>query len=86
MTYRRGVENLDLEKMEQTFGAVYGGVDPHYDFSIGPLRQAVSHDEKKRYHLEAAEIKNGVMRQLYVWRGNQDSGVLNEVIELVWEA
>ncbi|RYP41988.1 hypothetical protein DL767_000619 [Monosporascus sp. MG133] len=36
--YRHGLENLDLNKMEHTFGAVYGDVDPQYDFTIGPLR------------------------------------------------
>lgn len=72
--------------MEQTFGAVHGGVDPQYDFAIGPLREGISQDEKKRYHMEAAEMKNGVMRQLYFWKGNQESDALDEVIELVWEA
>ena len=75
--------------MEHTFGAVYSDVDPSYDFTIGPLRDKLEDGEKKRYHLEASEIRDGVMRQLYVWKGNkgnQETNALDEVVELIWEA
>lgn len=85
MKYRNGVENLDLDKMERTFGQVYGDKDPQYDFTIGPLREKVGDDEKKSYKLVDTRITNGVMQQLYIWKGDQEAGVLDEVIELVWE-
>ncbi|RYP75779.1 hypothetical protein DL770_007346 [Monosporascus sp. CRB-9-2] len=82
--YRHGLENLDLNKMEHTFGAVYGDVDPQYDFTIGPLRDRVGDDEKKSYRLVDTEISNDIMRQLYIFRGNREAGTPDEVVELVW--
>ena len=71
--------------MEHTFGAVYGDVDPSYDFTIGPLRERLNDAERKRYHLKASDIKDGVMRQLYVWKGDRKTEILDEVVELIWE-
>lgn len=83
--YRSGVESLDLDKMEHTFGQVYGDVDPQYDFTIGPLRERVGDGEKKSYKLVDTRIMNGIMQQLYVWMDDRGTGTIDEVVELVWE-
>ncbi|KAI2615158.1 hypothetical protein GGR54DRAFT_642657 [Hypoxylon sp. NC1633] len=84
--YRHGLENVDLDKMEQTWGQVYGDVNPEYGFTLGALRKKEDEHEKKSYKLVDAEISGrGVMRQLYVWKGNFEAQELDEVLELVWQ-
>lgn len=82
--YRSGVAHLELDKMEHTFDKIYEDSDPHYEFTIGPLRDEVAQGEKKSYHLVDTEIRDGTMRQLYIWKGDGEGGELDEVIELVW--
>jgi hypothetical protein len=71
--------------MEKTWGQVYGDQDPQYDFVIGPLRDKVPDEDRKTYFLKATEVSNGVMKQLYLWKGNGEAGELDEVIELIWK-
>ncbi|KAH8597945.1 hypothetical protein B0O99DRAFT_617241 [Bisporella sp. PMI_857] len=82
--YRGGFESVDLDRMEKTWGQISSDGDPQYDFVIGPLRQKISDDEKKTFKLVDAEISNGVLKQLYLWKGNPAAGVNDEVVELVW--
>ncbi|KAK8117331.1 uncharacterized protein PG998_005612 [Apiospora kogelbergensis] len=80
--YRDGLEELDLKFMEKTASNLNDG----FDFSIGPFRPKLEPDAKKSFLFEDANIDDkGVLRQLYVWRGNADIGEMDEVIELVWK-
>lgn len=77
--------NIDLDRTEQTWNNIYGDVNPEYDFTIGPLRDRMGEGEKKSYTLVDTEISNhGVMKQLYIWKGNREAGGLDEVVELIW--
>ncbi|KAI1381100.1 hypothetical protein F4677DRAFT_402124 [Hypoxylon crocopeplum] len=85
-TYRYGLEKVDLGKMEQTWSQVYGDINPEYSFALGPLREKMGDDEKKSYKLADSEISaHGVMRQLYVRKGDFEAGELDEVVELEWQ-
>jgi hypothetical protein len=74
--YRQGLANIDLDRMEKTWGQVYGDQDPQYDFVIGPPRDKVPDEDRKTYFLKATEVSNGVMKQLYLWKGNGEAGEL----------
>ncbi|KAJ4291416.1 hypothetical protein N0V88_006009 [Collariella sp. IMI 366227] len=87
-TYRDGLEEVDLERVEGTFDEV----DDRYDFVYQPFRKRLGADEKKSYRLVA--VDNGVFRgegkfrQVYVYRSPERDGGgkgLDEVVELVWE-
>ncbi|KAI1799613.1 glycosyltransferase family 31 protein [Daldinia bambusicola] len=84
--YADGVKSVDLQLMEGTWNK---GDSKDFDFSLGPLRQPYSADQKKSYRLRGAELtENGDLRQLYVRSGNssKDEGdELDSVIELVWQ-
>ncbi|KAH7012171.1 uncharacterized protein B0I36DRAFT_426031 [Microdochium trichocladiopsis] len=82
--YRKGVDSLDLNKIERTWGNVYAGEDPKYEYSMGPLRDRVPDSDHKTYYLKYTEVRADLMRQLYVWKGVEDRGVPDEVVELVW--
>lgn len=77
---------IDLERTEHTWNNIYGDMSPEYDFTIGPLRDALSEGQKKSYMLVDAEIsENGrEMRQLYLFKANREAGELDEVVELIW--
>ncbi|KAK8091459.1 glycosyltransferase family 31 protein [Apiospora hydei] len=80
--YRDGLEELDLNFMEKTASNLNNG----FDFSIGPFRPLIHPDAKKSFLFEDASIDDkGVLRQLYVWRGNAEIGEMDEVVELVWK-
>ncbi|KAK8075965.1 glycosyltransferase family 31 protein [Apiospora phragmitis] len=80
--YSDGLEELDLNFMEKTASNLNDG----FDFSIGPFRPLINPDKKKSFLFEDANIDDkGVLRQLYVWRGNAEAGEMDEVIELVWK-
>lgn len=80
--YRDGLEGLDLNFMEKTASNLNEG----FDFSIGPFRPLIEPDAKKSFLFEDAEVDDkGVLRQLYVWRGNAEIGEMDEVIELIWK-
>lgn len=81
------LKSIDLERTEHTFDNIYGDMSPEYDFTIGPLREAVPMKDKKSYKLidaEKSEDGRG-LRQLYVYRGNRETGELDEVVELIWK-
>ncbi|KAH7021556.1 uncharacterized protein B0I36DRAFT_297300 [Microdochium trichocladiopsis] len=67
--YRKGVDSLDLNKIERTWGNVYAGEDPKYEYSMGPLRDRVPDSDHKTYYLKYTEVRADLMRQLYVWKG-----------------
>ncbi|KAH7027427.1 uncharacterized protein B0I36DRAFT_364629 [Microdochium trichocladiopsis] len=80
--YPKGLGAIDLNKMERTWGNVYGEEDPKYGYTLGPLRDRVPDGEHKTYYLKYTEARQRVMRQLYVWKGLK--GAADEVVELVW--
>ncbi|KAH7012726.1 uncharacterized protein B0I36DRAFT_399763 [Microdochium trichocladiopsis] len=82
--YPKGVDSLDLNKIERTWGNVYAGEDPKYEYSMGPPRDRVPDSDHKTYYLKYTEVRADLMRQLYVWKGVEDRGVPDEVVELVW--
>jgi hypothetical protein len=58
-----------------------------YEFSLGPFRDKMGEEEKKRYVLAETEIlPSGEMRQVYVHRAPSDSPEPDEVVELFWKA
>lgn len=72
--------------MEHTWSQVYGDVNPEYSFTLGPLRERVSDEEKRSYKLVDSEIfESGVMRQAYLRKGGGQAGELDEVVELLWQ-
>ncbi|RYP59050.1 hypothetical protein DL770_010291 [Monosporascus sp. CRB-9-2] len=80
--YRDGLETVDLTTLEGTFDKFNGD----FDFSIGPLRKPYSKKRKKSYKLLDAEItQRGDLRQLYVWKGNETLGELDEIVEMIWQ-
>ncbi|KAI1395451.1 hypothetical protein F4819DRAFT_501016 [Hypoxylon fuscum] len=84
--YRSGLGSIDLDKMEHTWSQVYGDVNPEYSFTLGPLRERVSDEEKRSYKLVDSEIfESGVMRQAYLRKGGGQAGELDEVVELLWQ-
>ncbi|KAI0842729.1 glycosyltransferase family 31 protein [Hypoxylon sp. FL0890] len=81
-TYSDGVESVDLDLMEGTWGKAES---KDFDFSLGPLRVPYPIDKKKSYKLREAEFEdNGDLKQLYVLLGNSSPGELDQVVELVW--
>lgn len=80
--YRKGLKDLNLDYMEATWNQ-HG---PEFDFSIGPLREALKKDEKRSYRLKDAEmLSDGRLRQIYVYRRDWMSGEsMDEVVELLW--
>ncbi|KXJ89015.1 hypothetical protein Micbo1qcDRAFT_150237 [Microdochium bolleyi] len=82
--YADGLESIDFEKMERTWGNVYGAEDPKYGYTIGPTRDKLPDNKHKTYYLKHTELDGRArkMRQLYVWKGGE--GISDEVVELVW--
>lgn len=80
------LKGIDLERTEHTWGNIYGDMNPEYDFSVGPLRDALNEGEKKSYVLIDAEISDDGrgLRQLYLFSGNREAGQIDEVVELMW--
>ena len=70
--------------MEHTWGKVYGDEDPHYEFTLGALREKVPENQRLTYYLVDTEISGSVMRQLYLRRSDRDSSKPDELIELIW--
>ncbi|RYO82098.1 hypothetical protein DL762_006785 [Monosporascus cannonballus] len=80
--YRDGLDAVDLTTLEGTFDKL----DGDFDFSIGPFRKPYPKKRKKSYKLLDAEItQRGDLRQLYVWKGNETLGELDEVVEMIWQ-
>lgn len=81
--YRKGVERLNLDWMEATWNQ-HG---PEFDFSVGPLRNALKKDRKRSYTLEDVEwLEDGSLRQVYVYKADWKSGeTKDEVFELLWD-
>ncbi|RYP20799.1 hypothetical protein DL767_009384 [Monosporascus sp. MG133] len=62
------------------------GNDAVLSNGIGLLRKPYSKKRKKSYKLLGAEItQRGDLRQLYVWKGNETLGELDEVVEMIWQ-
>ena len=81
--YRKGIESIDLNRMETTWSQP----GHSFDQSLGPLRPPLGEDEKKSYRLKNAILEeNGSLRQIYVHRGDFAKEEMDEVLELVWEA
>ena len=81
-TYRDGVAKVDLGTVEGTWEKQ----TDDYDWSIGPIRRPYTPQEKKSFRLLEAEITpQGALRQLYVWKGNDTAGELDEVVEMIWQ-
>ena len=80
--YRDGVASVDL-------GTVEGTWEKHtndYDWSIGPIKRPYTPQEKQSFRLVEAEITpQGALRQVYVWKGNDSAGELDEVVEMIWQ-
>ncbi|KAF1817076.1 hypothetical protein P152DRAFT_504476 [Eremomyces bilateralis CBS 781.70] len=85
--YPEGLENIDLTHCEGTWAYPAHGISGHeYDFSFGPLRPKLEADQKKSYRLkDAVRMANGVLRQIYVYKGDVERGEMDEVVELLWE-
>ncbi|KAI1097774.1 hypothetical protein F4804DRAFT_338868 [Jackrogersella minutella] len=70
-TYRDGVESVNLELMEGTWGKA---ASKDFDFSLGPLRDPYPADQKKSYKLREAEFaEDGDLKQLYVRAGDSSA-------------
>ncbi|KAJ1326044.1 DUF604 domain-containing protein [Microdochium nivale] len=82
--YTDDVESMDLDKMEKTFDNIYGEEDPKYGYTLGPMRDRVPDHKRKTYYLKHTEVDGQIMRQLYVWKSDEASGLSDEVVELVW--
>lgn len=82
--YRKGVKKLNLDWMEATWNQ-HG---PEFDFSIGPLRDALKAHEKRSYRLKDAEwLEDGRLRQIYVYKADtKNHEAKDEVVELLWHA
>ena len=76
--YHGGID-FDTELMEGT----WAHPNHEFDFSIGPLRPAMTPEEKVSWRFLDAEVTNdGAVKQLYVHRG-KDGGE-DKVLELLW--
>ncbi|KAI0469915.1 hypothetical protein GGR56DRAFT_154947 [Xylariaceae sp. FL0804] len=85
-TYRPGLlDALDLDKMELTFDQIDAGTEPRWEYTFGQMREKVGDDDRKTYYLKASEVADGVMRQLYVYKGKHGQGEVDEVVEMVWK-
>lgn len=81
-TYSDGIESVDLELMEGTWGKAESR---DFDFSLGPLRTPYPKSKKKSYELRKAEFgENGDLKQLYVRVGDSSADEPDQVVELVW--
>lgn len=91
--YPQGLQDIDLGVAEGTWEIEQGTgsnlvdvaktVDS--DWSIGPFRKRLGPDRKKSYRIVDGEMRNGTLRQLYLWKGDAAAGALDEVIEVIWE-
>ena len=80
--YRDGLKAVDLDTVEGTWHKY----THDFDWSIGPLRRPLSREEKQSFRLLEAEITpQGDLRQIYVWKGNNSIGELDEVVEMIWK-
>lgn len=83
--YGAGVALPDLSRTEQTWDDWARDPWEDYEWSLGPLREEMSEDEKKSYYLETVITgEEGGLTQVYVhraWEENEN----DEVIELVWQ-
>jgi hypothetical protein len=77
--YKDGVEHLELDKTEGTWGEYQ-----EYEFSLGPFRGRMEGDRRKRYVLAETATVEGGMRQVYVHRTEWDSQEPDEVVEVFW--
>ncbi|KZZ88953.1 hypothetical protein AAL_07896 [Moelleriella libera RCEF 2490] len=79
--YKNGTAAVDLNRMEGTFR----DSGPHWEWSLGPMRDALPADEKKSYVLADAEVVGDHLRQVYVYKAPGDEGRRDEVFELWWD-
>ncbi|KAL2106534.1 hypothetical protein VUR80DRAFT_6574 [Thermomyces stellatus] len=80
--YPGGLERLELERTEETWGESGGA----FEFSLGPLRPKLPKGAKKSHQLvHAEEVSPGVVRQVYVLKGNSRNHEPDEVAELFWD-
>jgi hypothetical protein len=82
--YAKGLGSVDLNKMERTWGNIFGDEDAKWEYTMGPMREKVPERDRKTYRLKYAEAQDRTLRQLYVWKGPEDHSVPDEVIELIW--
>ncbi|MCJ1364297.1 hypothetical protein MMC16_003406 [Acarospora aff. strigata] len=76
--YPLGID-FDTELVEGT----WAHPNHEYDFSLGPLRPAMTPEKKVSWKFLDAEVRDdGAVKQLYVHRGMK--GKEDEVLELVW--
>ncbi|EJT71137.1 hypothetical protein GGTG_10397 [Gaeumannomyces tritici R3-111a-1] len=80
--YADGLAGVDLSRTEVTWISPNG--DDNFAWSLGPFRDRVPDGRKKTYKVLDAEGGPGGLRQVYVYRGNQELGERDEVLELVW--
>ncbi|KLU92371.1 hypothetical protein MAPG_11317 [Magnaporthiopsis poae ATCC 64411] len=81
--YIDGLDGIDLSRTEVTWVSPDGSND-NFAWSLGPFRDRVPDGHKKTYKVLDAVRGGGRLRQLYVYRGNQELGEKDEVVELVW--
>ncbi|KAM7192162.1 putative glycosyltransferase [Naviculisporaceae sp. PSN 640] len=82
-----GLDKVDLSRIEGTWSHPTSQFDPSY----GPLRRKLGPARKKSYKLVDVNMvaAGGELRQIYVHRKpdawQAEEGVMDEVIELIWE-
>ncbi|KAL8843095.1 MAG: hypothetical protein Q9170_000225 [Blastenia crenularia] len=86
-TYPKGIKQLGLEKMEETWDhprVVEGSVNTNgVDHSLGPTRPKLELGEEKiQYRFLASSLVDGAVRQIY-FRAGAD-GDQDTVLELLW--
>lgn len=87
--YADGLDGIDLSRTEVTWVSP-DGTNDNFAWSLGPFRDRVPDGHKKTYKvLDAIRTPGGAsrgggLRQLYAYRGNQELGEKDEVVELVW--
>lgn len=80
--YPGGLEGVELGETEETWGESGGA----FEFSLGPMRPKMGEGEKRGFVLvKAEEVERGVVRQVYVRKGNSRRGEADEVAELLWD-
>lgn len=80
--YRDGLKAVDLDTIEGTWHKY----THDFDWSIGPLRRPLSREEKQSFRLLESDITpQGDLRQIYIWKGNNSIGELDEVVEMIWK-
>ncbi|PKS06262.1 hypothetical protein jhhlp_007008 [Lomentospora prolificans] len=79
--YPNGMDGVDLDKTEETWGPTDGG----FDHSLGPFRSKMPDGHKLSYLLVNSEaLSSTAVRQVYVFKGNSRKKESDQVVELLW--